>query len=95
VTLDAIQEKIKESEGHIEANDKDLSDLRKEALELQKVLTELETNLKNIDKNLDLLAEGKCPVCGQDVTDPKDHYKKERTVFKRKITTANKEDFGK
>jgi DNA repair exonuclease SbcCD ATPase subunit len=86
----AIQEKIKESEGHIEANDKDLSDLRKEALELQKVLTELETNLKNIDKNLDLLAEGKCPVCGQDVTDPKDHYKKERTVFKRKITTQTK-----
>jgi DNA repair exonuclease SbcCD ATPase subunit len=90
VILDAIQEKIKQSEGNIEANDKDLSDLRKEALELQKVLTELETNLKNIDKNLDLLAEGKCPVCGQDVTDPKDHYKKERTVFKRKITTQTK-----
>jgi len=88
--FNAIQENIKKSEDHIEANDNDLSELRKEALELQKDLTELETNLKNIQKNLDLLAEGKCPVCGQDVTNPKDHYKKESIVFKRKITTQKK-----
>jgi phage gp16-like protein len=37
-----------------------------------------------------LLAEGICPVCGQDVTDPKGHYKKEKTVYKRKITIATK-----
>jgi DNA repair exonuclease SbcCD ATPase subunit len=86
----AIQEKIKQSEGNIEANDVDLTELRKEALEYQKDLTELETNLKNINRNLELLAEGKCPVCGQDVTDPQGHYKKERTVFKRKITIQTK-----
>lgn len=86
----AIQGKINQSESSIEENDLELVELRKEALELQKDLTELETNLKNIQKNLDLLAEGKCPVCGQDVTDPKDHYKKEQTVFKRKITIQTK-----
>jgi DNA repair exonuclease SbcCD ATPase subunit len=88
--FNAIQEKIKQSEGNIDANDDDLAILRKEALELQKDLTELETNLKNINKNLELLAEGICPVCGQDVTDPKGHYKKEKTVYKRKITIATK-----
>jgi chromosome segregation ATPase len=41
--FNAIQEKIKQSEGNIDANDDDLAILRKEALELQKDLTELET----------------------------------------------------
>jgi DNA repair exonuclease SbcCD ATPase subunit len=57
---------------------------------LEKELVELRTDLKNIETNLDLLAEGKCPVCGQDVKDPKTHYTKEQTTFKKKIAQKEK-----
>jgi len=85
-----IQDDIKENENNIEINDKELIKYREESLKLQKNLTELETNLKNIEKNLSLLSEGKCPVCGQDVTDPKGHYEKELSVFKQKIDIQKK-----
>jgi len=89
-TIEEITEKIDklhvDESGLSEKVDKE----NKNISVLEKDLVELRTDLKNIETNLDLLAEGKCPVCGQDVKDPKTHYKKEQTTFKKKIALKEK-----
>jgi DNA repair exonuclease SbcCD ATPase subunit len=61
-----------------------------EVSDIEKELIELKTNLKNVDKNLELLSKGICPVCGQDVTDPQTHYKKEQESINKNISVKNK-----
>ncbi len=58
--------------------------------EIDKEITELKTDKRNLEKNLDLLKEGVCPVCGTEVKDPKAHYGKEIGSCKRKITNRTK-----
>jgi len=45
--------------------------------DLTKKLVENQTNLKTINKNLEMLTGGICPICKQDVTNPQTHYAKE------------------
>ena len=85
-----IKEKIAEEDAKITKLSEDIQTKNEDIFFVEKELVELRTNLKTVEKNLELLAEGKCPVCGQDVTDPKTHYKKEITSYKKKITAREK-----
>ena len=76
-TIKEIQEKIKEEDAKLGKLSKQIDDKNGDIFFVEKELVELRTNLKIVEKNLELLKEGKCPTCGQDVTDPKTHYKKE------------------
>ena len=58
--------------------------------EIDKEITGFKADLKNLEKNLDLLKEGICPVCGTEVADPKAHYGKEIGGCKRKISSRTK-----
>lgn len=86
----SIIEKIEGLEQEKEGKQKEFDEMNAAALEVHKEQAECQADLKNVEKNLDLLKEGKCPVCGQDVDDPKSHYKKEATSLKRKITNKGK-----
>lgn len=89
-SIDEITGKIEE----IVSNEKEMSEKYDakfiEVSDIEKDLVEFRTNLKNIEKNLEQLKEGICPVCGQDVTDPHTHYKNEQDSFKKKIATKEK-----
>ena len=89
-TVDAITEHVehlKESRKKLEAeNDKNEKDYK----EIEKEVMELKADLKSCEKNLELLKEGVCPVCGTKVENPKDHYGKEIASLKRKITAREK-----
>jgi len=88
--VEQITSKIKLLKGH-----KDNSlDSRKKYKELINEVTlemiQYEADLKNCEKNRDLLQTGICPVCGHDVKDSKSHYNKEIGSIKRKITSRKK-----
>lgn len=85
-----IIENIDELEKEKDGKQKEFDKLNETSLEVHKEQTRCDTELATIEKNLELLKEGKCPVCGQDVDDPKSHYKKEATSLKRKITNKEK-----
>jgi len=57
---------------------------------IDKEITGFKADQKNLEKNLDLLKEGICPVCGTEVDDPKAHYGKEIGACKRKIGSRTK-----
>lgn len=89
-TVDAIAERIKELK---ELKDKLVSDNGKDEIKLSKIekeVIELNADLKNCEKNLELLKEGICPVCKTKVKDPQAHYGKEIASIKRKITNREK-----
>ena len=65
-------------------------DCREAKYDIEKEIIELKTDQKNLEKNLELLKEGVCPVCGTKVDDPKAHYGKEIASCKRKITNRTK-----
>ncbi|GAH62690.1 unnamed protein product, partial [marine sediment metagenome] len=73
---------------------KDKKDSRKkytdEYNKIEKEMIGFNADLKNLEKNLELLKEGICPVCNTKVKDPKAHYGKEIGGIKRKITTRVK-----
>lgn len=89
-TVDAVAERIKELK---ELKIKLVSDNEKDEIklsEIEKEVIELKADLKNCEKNLELLKEGICPVCKTKVKDPKAHYGKEIASIKRKITNRKK-----
>lgn len=89
-TVDAVVERIKELKG---LKDKLVSDNEKDEIKISKIekeVIELNADLKNCEKNLELLKEGVCPVCKTKVKDPKAHYGKEISSIKRKITNRKK-----
>jgi len=89
-TVDAIAEYIEELR---KLKDKLVSDNEKDEIklsEIEKEVIELKADLKNCEKNLELLKEGVCPVCKTKVKDPKAHYGKEIASIKRKITAREK-----
>jgi DNA repair exonuclease SbcCD ATPase subunit len=104
IEIQARIEKIQEKAGKIEEIEKEIEEFiskRKNLAEgieeyngkislVEKDIIELEVDLRNVEKNLKLLSKGICPTCGQDVTDPKTHYKKEQTSLKKKIASRNK-----
>lgn len=92
--VNAILVQIKENETNLEEAIKKLEDYNEKALKIHKELSEFEANLKMVDKNLKQLETGTCPTCGQDVTDPQNHYKKEKVSLKKKITNRQKKMEG-
>lgn len=62
--------------------------------ELNSSLVEYKTDLRNVQKNLDLLADGKCPTCGQDVENPITHYREEKDYLLKKISLIESELFA-
>ena len=57
--------------------------------EINSELVEHQTNLKNLTKMFEQLKDGICPVCKQDVTNPKNHYEAEIEQTKAKIKAVN------
>lgn len=82
-TIDSLEEKVNEIK-------KLFDDSNKSAMEVYKEIAELKGELKSSQDGLDLISEGKCPTCGQDVKDPIKHYQKDISSIKRKITVREK-----
>jgi DNA repair exonuclease SbcCD ATPase subunit len=101
-------EKIQEETGKIEKIQENLKKLTKEEdrlsndfdkkfveqSDIEKDLVKLNTELETVEKNLEQLKTGVCPTCGQDVKDPQDHYKKERTTIKKNVTKKSNKLFA-
>lgn len=75
----------------LESYKKSLNDVNLSKLKLYKELANLKADLKKNEEGLALLAEGKCPTCGQDVKDPIKHHKKDITSIKKRIIVVQKE----
>ena len=58
--------------------------------DIEKEIAIHKTDLKNVENSLELISEGICPVCGQNVEDPQTHYKKEQEDLKKKIDKKEK-----
>lgn len=84
-----ITEEVKKLQLEVDKNKKEHKKLREELLSFNKKLVEFKTNLKNIEKNIVLLSNGICPVCRQNVDDPKKHYEEEREFYIKKIECLN------
>lgn len=87
----AITNKIEGFSLELEDTKKQLNELNDTRLSKHKELVELQTNLRNVEKSLELLADGKCPTCGQDVANPITHYKGEQDSLKQEIAQREKE----
>lgn len=92
--VNSILMQIKENEYNSEVSTKKLEDCNEKGLKIHKDLSEFEANFKMVEKNLKQLETGTCPTCGQDVTDPQNHYKKEGISLKKKIATRQKKMEG-
>jgi DNA repair exonuclease SbcCD ATPase subunit len=89
-----VPEQISNKMDSLKDQKKDKVEGRKKYVDLyekiEKEMIEFNADLKNLEKNLELLKEGICPVCNTKVKDPKAHYGKEIAGIKRKITTRTK-----
>lgn len=84
-SIDTINRGIKQYENGIEVLREKTKEQQKLESQLFKTIAGKEANQKNIEKNLEKLKDGVCPVCGQDVKNPKDHYSKELKEIKKEI----------
>jgi len=89
-TIQEIQKKLKDENKKASDLSEKVNGYNEDISKVELELVELKTDLKNVEKNLEQLKTGVCPTCGQDVTDPKDHYSKEQTSLKKKITNREK-----
>ena len=87
---DQITSKIERLKGQRTEKQADKSKYIDSYHEIDKEISGFKADLKTLEKNLELLKEGKCPVCGTEVADPQAHYGKEIGACKRKITTRTK-----
>jgi len=89
-TPDQITSKMERLKAQRTEKQADKSKYIDEYHRIDKEITGFKADQKNLEKNLDLLKEGICPVCGTEVANPKAHYGKEIGGCKRKITSRTK-----
>jgi DNA repair exonuclease SbcCD ATPase subunit len=90
-TVDVINEKIKKFNDEYESESKKLEAKIIDVSDVEKEIIDIEADLRNVNKSLSLLSENKCPVCGQDVADPKGHYEDEKKELEERISVKKKE----
>jgi DNA repair exonuclease SbcCD ATPase subunit len=88
--VDKILADIEEAESGLEQQNSLLDDANQAGLKVYKEIAELKGKLEAANESFQLLANGKCPTCGQDTKDPVKHQKKDITSLKRKITNREK-----
>jgi predicted nucleic acid-binding Zn-ribbon protein len=84
-TIEDIQSKIEELEEQYKTESSKFDEYFIKVSDIEKEVIELETNLRNVNKSLKLLSEGKCPTCGQDVADPKGHFEDEKEQIEKDL----------
>jgi len=90
-SIDVINEKIKKLDEEYKIEEEKLESKRIEVSDIEKEIIDIEADLRNINKSLDLLSDGKCPVCGQDTSDPKGHYEDEKKELNERLSLKKKE----
>lgn len=85
---DAIEAKIKEYENQWDGLVRFLSGLSDKVKEINDQLIELKAEARTLKNNYEQLKDGVCPVCGSDVTDPRNHYEAELVTTESKIKAA-------
>lgn len=88
--LDKISADINEATEEQEKQNALLDDANKASLKVYKEMSELDAELKSKQKSMDLLADGKCPTCGADTSNPVADFKKDIASIKRKHTNRKK-----